>query len=127
MTDTILKPIKAFTSRKKKQHYTVHIIKEKAHAGWLKKQNKTLSALAKAQGFKPKGAKLLQDGASKDIYALVPDKIKLYEGAKICQRVEKWLPEDTIKSATFDFEGVSGADADMRRMGGGSGGCVCYS
>lgn len=122
MTDTIFKSVKAFTPRKKKQHYTVHIIKKKSFKSWLKKQNKSVTELAKSHGFAPEDNKTLLSGT--DIYSIVPDTIKLYEGAKICQSVEKLLTQDTIKKATFGFDGVTGTDAELLSIGWGLG---CYS
>lgn len=123
MIDSYFKSLPAFTARKKKQHYTVCVIKEKAFKGWLKKQSKALNALAQGHGFKPDATSILLDAENQTIYAITPDQIKIHDGAKLCDRIAKLIPDDMLKSATFDFDNIADADTENLCVGWG---LACY-
>ena len=122
MIDRLFKPVPTFVTRKKKQHFTIEIVKEKSHKAWLKKQSKSVQTAADTQSFSPKGSALLLHPEQKIVYALIADKVEIYDGAKVYAAVVKAFAKDALDKVSFDYSGLSGKDAENFCIGWGLGG-----
>lgn len=117
MPAAYFKNTNAFTSRKKKTHISVQVIKEGKADEWLKKQDQALQEQAKVQGFKTILA------TESVVYAKISDKVKLFDGAVICDAIGKYFSDEALKTTSFEIKGASGSDLEKLHIGWG---WACY-
>lgn len=114
----------AFTSSKKKTHFSVIAVKEGKYKTWLSKQTAKTKALCKEIGFNGKAGQILVNREDKTIYAGCADKTKLFDFASVCSHIGGFFGDDALKSMSFEIKGLSGQDLNNAHIGWG---WACYS
>lgn len=127
MSQTYFNETSAYTSRKKKNHIPLCVIRSDKLESWLKKQSKALQAAAAQNGFAKEEALLLphhdKDGQIKAIYVRLGKEISLYDMASVASRLNADFSKDFIQSTTFEIQDLKGKDLELAHIGWG---LACY-